>query len=412
MNTITVINTIIGIIFSLCYLYQIIYIPIVLSGKFKVYDEGKKHRFAVLICARNEEKIIPDLIKSIKLQTYGADLINIFVIADNCTDNTALSARSSGATVYERNDTEHIGKGYALESLIEHIKFDFPKNYFDGYFVFDADNVLDRNYISEMNKTFSAGNDIITSYRNSKNFGSNWISAGYGLWFLREAQYLNGARSMIGSSAGVSGTGFFFSSRVLDEMGSWKFHLLTEDIEFTVHNIVNGEKIAYCPTAVFYDEQPTSFIQSWHQRIRWTKGYIQVFRNYGKKLIAGIFHGSFSCYDITMSILPAAVLSIGCIMINLIDTVYRIISGTTLMPIIMSAAAGALSSYLLLFFAGAITTVTEWKNIRASAFKKLLYTFTFPIFMATYIPIAVAAIFSKAEWRPIVHTVNVDISKF
>lgn len=412
MDTITVINTVIGIIFSLCYLYQIIYIPIAFFGKFKVHNEEKKHRFAVLICARNEEKIIADLIKSINNQTYDRNLIRIFVMADNCTDNTASVARSAGASVYKRTDTEHTGKGYALEALIENIKHDFPKNFFDGYFVFDADNVLDRNYISEMNKAFSAGYDVITSYRNSKNYGDNWITAGYGLWFLREAKYLNGARFLLGSSCCVSGTGFFFSRKTLDEIGTWKFHLLTEDIEFSVHNIVNGRKIAYCPRAIFYDEQPTKFIQSWHQRIRWTKGYMQVFRDYGAKLLRGMFHGNFSCYDITMSIIPAAILSIGTVGINIIDTILRMISGRSLMPLIISASAGAFGTYFLLLAVGAVTTATEWKNIHTSGLKKVLYIFTFPIFMATYIPIAIAALFSKAEWKPIIHTVNADISEF
>ena len=133
---------------------------------------------------------------------------------------------------------------------------------YDAYLVFDADNLVAPDYIQEINKTFSTGYDIVTSYRNTKNYGDNWISAGYGLWFLREAQYLNRPRASIGASCGVSGTGFLFSARILQKCGGWHFFSLTEDIEFTAHNIVNGEKIGYCPSAVFYDEQPTGFRQS------------------------------------------------------------------------------------------------------------------------------------------------------
>ena len=74
-------------------------------------------------------------------------------------------------------------------------------NEFDGYIVLDADNVLERDFVSRMNETFSEGKDIVTCYRDSKNYGDNWISAGYGLWFLRESRYLNGARSRIGARA-------------------------------------------------------------------------------------------------------------------------------------------------------------------------------------------------------------------
>ena len=115
---------------------------------------------------------------------------------------------------------------------------------FDGYIVLDADNVLDRDFILHMNETFSAGHDIVTCYRSSKNYGDNWISAGYALWFLRESRYLNGARSRLGSGCGVSGTGFLFSQTVLDAQGGgWPFHLLTEDIEFTINNVTLGMKV-------------------------------------------------------------------------------------------------------------------------------------------------------------------------
>ncbi len=132
----------------------------------------------------------------------------------------------------------------------------YAKKY-DAYLVFDADNLVAPDYIQEINKTFSTGYDIVTSYRNTKNYGDNWISAGYGLWFLREAQYLNRPRASIGASCGVSGTGFLFSARILQKCGGWHFFSLTEDIEFTAHNIVNGEKkSAIAPVPSFMMSSP------------------------------------------------------------------------------------------------------------------------------------------------------------
>ena len=95
---------------------------------------------------------------------------------------------------------------------------------------------------------------MITSYRSSKNYGGNWISAGYALWFLRESRYLNHARNIIHFSCAVSGTGFFFSRKIADEINGWPYHLLTEDIEFSVDQITKGIKIAFCEKAVLYDE--------------------------------------------------------------------------------------------------------------------------------------------------------------
>ena len=142
----------------------------------------------------NEEFVIGNLLDSIKKQDYPSDLLTVFVVADNCTDNTASISRGYGAFVYERSDRDLIGKGYALDWLLSRLKEDGHWETIDGFLVFDADNVLAPNYISEMNKTFSDGYEALTSYRNSKNYGDNWISAGYALWYLRESKYLHNSR--------------------------------------------------------------------------------------------------------------------------------------------------------------------------------------------------------------------------
>ena len=267
METLKTINFVIAVIFFVCYTYQFLYIPVPWLRKARPHSPAKDNRYAVLICARNEQRVIGDLIASLRGQTYSQGLLSIFVLADNCTDDTAMVARVAGANVYERFNQVQVGKGYALQELLEHLEQDYPQG-FDGYFVFDADNILAPNYVEAMNRTFSDGHDIVTSYRNSKNYGDNWISAGYALWFLRESRYLNHARFLLGTSCAVSGTGFLFSRRVLEETGPWPFHLLTEDIQFSVDQVTRGRKIAFCPDAVLYDEQPTTFRQSWNQRLR------------------------------------------------------------------------------------------------------------------------------------------------
>lgn len=406
MNTLRLINYTVSILFILCYAYQFVYIPISLFKKKKtVIKNPDLHNFAVLICARNEAAVIGDLIDSIQCQTYNRDLITVFVLADNCTDNTAEIAANKGAKVYSRFNKELIGKGYALQELRQHITEDYPEG-FDGYFVFDADNILSPNYIEEMNKTFSEGNDVITSYRNSKNYGDNWISAGYALWFLRESRYLNNARDLIGTSCMVSGTGFLFSRKIAENINDWPFHTLTEDIEFSADLIVNGHRTAFCPAAEFYDEQPTGFAQSWRQRLRWSKGYLQVFRKYGKRMIKGCMKGNFSCFDMTMSIMPAFILSAMSVTLNLVIGVRGAYAGDNIMISLKSIGEMLGNMYLTLFAVGIITTVSEWKHIKTSAKRKIVFSFTFPLFMFTYIPISIRALFGKCEWKPIIHSVS------
>ena len=191
MELITAINFLIWIIFFVCYLYQFYQIAVPFIKKDKPVHNVRENRFAVLISARNESNVIGQLLDSINAQTYNSDLVDVYVVADNCTDNTAEIARAHGANVYEREDKVYVGKGYALNYILNEIRAKFGSDHYDGYFVFDADNVLDPHYIEEMNKTFCSGYDALTSYRNSKNYGTNWITAGYALWFLRESKFLN-----------------------------------------------------------------------------------------------------------------------------------------------------------------------------------------------------------------------------
>ena len=411
MHTVEMINFIIMCLFFACYVYQFVYIPIAWLPRKKEALQAPMHRFAVLIAARNEEAVIGKLIDSIKAQSYPGRLVKIFVAADNCTDATAEAARSHGAEVYERYDMTRRGKGYALDFLLKEIKLR-GHGRFDGYIVLDADNVLDRDFILHMNETFSAGHDIVTCYRSSKNYGDNWISAGYALWFLRESRYLNGARARLGSSCGVSGTGFLFSQAVLDAQGGgWPFHLLTEDIEFTIDNVTRGMKVGYCPDAIAYDEQPISFRQSWAQRLRWSRGYLQVFKKYGRALISGIFSGSFSCYDMAMSIMPAAVLTGLSIVVNLGAALVNVLYYHEWGVLGVSALQTLANLYLTLFIIGAITTVTEWKSIHCEPSKKILYVFTFPLFMLSYVPIVIHSLFVTPEWTHIDHTRTLDVQQ-
>lgn len=387
MSTVEKINFVIMCVFFLCYSYQFAYIPIGLLTQRKYsYLESRGKRVAVLIAARNEQAVIGELIDSIRAQDYPQHLIDIVVGADNCSDRTAEIARERGARVFERQDTEHVGKGYVLNFLLHKLR-SLGLSY-DAYIVLDADNILDPGFIAAMCGCAEQGHDIVTCYRNSKNYGDNWISAGIGLWFLRESRYLNGARAAVGSSCAVSGTGFLFTRKILERCGGWHFFLLTEDIEFTIDNVTDGIKIGYCPDAVTYDEQPVTFKQSWRQRMRWSRGYMQVFARYGGRLLRGMLHGSFSCYDMAMSIMPAAILTGLSIVVNIGAAVWQTFVGL----------------YFTLFAVGAITTLSEWKFIRCTAAKKLLYAFTFPLFMLTFVPICIAAMFKNPGWQPIVHT--------
>lgn len=414
-------NFIIAVVLSFAYLYQIGYLFVGLIHKRRAEQRAaaKLHRYAAVISARNEAGVIGELIESLKRQNYPQELLDIYVVADNCTDDTAAVARAAGALVYERFDKVRKGKGYAMDYLFQRLKSEQRDDY-DGYFVFDADNLVDANFVSEMNCTFDTGKyKAITCYRNSKNFGDNWISAGYSLWFLREARFLNAPRMALGTSCAVSGTGFLVSAELIRENGGWPYHLLTEDIEFSVNCALKGHTIGYCDRAVIYDEQPVTFRQSWDQRLRWSKGFYQVNFKYGLSLARGaarLGRRGLSCYDMLMTVAPGMLLTLLAVAFNAIvlaaclgEPVYiakRVIDVT-----LEFIGMAGVNFYLGLFLYGALTVACEWRQIHAPDWKKLLYLFSFPLFMFTYLPISIAALLRKVEWKPIYHTASKKLNE-
>lgn len=407
MRTLSYINFIITILFMACYAYQAVYLAVSLMRKPRRFTARQMHRYGVLIAARNEEAVIAQLIGSVRAQDYPADLVDIFVVADNCTDRTAEVARAAGAVVFERRDTYAVGKGYALDFLLKTIYSQYGEDAYAGYFVFDADNVLDEHFISEMNKVFDSGYEVVTSYRNSKNFGDNWISAGYSLFFLREAVQLNRPRMMLGTSACVSGTGFLFNNALLKRNGGWKHHLLTEDFEFTVDCILHDVPVGYCESAIIYDEQPTKLGQSFTQRARWIRGYLQVFSRYGGKMLGKMLvDGSFACFDMIMNCIPCLVLSCATIVFNAIMAVAGAATQTPDMDIcILSVVTGLVSSTLTLWFVGGMTCLTQRRRIHASRGQMMMGVAFFPLFVFTYAVAMLYAVFTHIEWKPIQHSV-------
>ncbi len=260
------------------------------------FKKAKKlHKYAFLIAARNEEKVIANLVQSIRKQDYPAELIEVFVVAHNCTDDTARVAREASAVCYECNAPDKRTKGFALQHLVECIRKDYGIEAFDGYLIFDADNLLKRDYIRHMNDSFDAGEKVITSYRNIKNFDSNWIAASYGIHWLRTIRFENRARSVFRLATRVQGTGYLFAAELIKD--GWKYTGLTEDRAFCADAVARGYKISYNNNAEFYDEQPVDLKIALRQRLRWAKGNLHVFCQTGGKLFGHVFYSEKTSVD-------------------------------------------------------------------------------------------------------------------
>ena len=409
--------TIATILLGALTVHFVIFAIVGVFAKKKFPKTDKKLKYGIIIPARNEEKVVANLILSAQKNHYPQDKLHIFVIAHNCTDRTAEIARAAGATVYEYNNPNERTMGYAFKYLFEQIEKDYGTQSYDGFFLFNADNILDQDYFDKMNDAFVYynGERVITSCRNSKNFGSNVMSACYGLYFMQGCRLECRGRSVLGCSTRVQGTGYVVSSKVVEH--GWPYVTLTEDWEFSADQILQGRNIVYCDEAMFYDEQPTSNRIMLRQRLRWMKGHLLVCLTKTGALLKKIFRrtpkgqkpNKFSTYDIMVNTLPICVTSAFIFLLNWLFILLTPIFMPNYLAIWQSHLVGllwqALGSYLLTACAAILIYTVEHKRIKGvSFFVKLFSVLFFPIFMFVSIPLDVIAVFKKVEWKAIPHT--------
>ena len=395
---------------SIIFFYQVAYlfVPFLLRKKRGKRGIPEEHTYAILIAARNEEKVIGHLLDSIRNQKYPGEKITTFVVADNCTDSTAEIARQAGAVVYERFNKEQVGKGYAINHLLSKIDEDYGWDNFDAYMIFDADNVLMPDYIRQMNRLCDEGYKAFTGYRNTKNFGSSWVSAGHGIWYLHDSCHLSQSRMRLGLACAVTGTGFGFTKELLKEMGGWNYFTLTEDIEFSTWCCVRGIRIGYCHDAILFDEQPVKLIQSWRQRTRWAQGGIQVTLRYTKEYGKGLKKGGrigWSTFEaITLSLWGLGYAFL-CGAMGFLTSVLS----AGIMGGVMGAVVGTGGTFISMMAMAAWTLLTERKRVYATTWQKIKGVLTFPLYVLTWLPISLLSMFRKFEWVPIEHTEAISV---
>ncbi len=246
----------------------------------------KNHKFAVLIAAHNEEKVISGIIESLKKQNYPKDFYDIFVIADNCTDKTAEISKSLGAKVIERENNVKKGKGFALEYAFEYI-FSLGAGY-EYAAVFDADNIVDKDFLYFINQKINSGARAVQGYLDSKNPYDSWLTLSYSLWYWLNNRLSQLSRENLGMGARLGGTGLAIDLELIKQFG-WGATCLAEDTEFTLKLALSDIRVAWEHNAVVYDEKPIGMETSWHQRSRWVQGIYDAFSKYIKPLMKKSF---------------------------------------------------------------------------------------------------------------------------
>lgn len=363
-------------------------------------------KFALVVAAHNEERVIGQIVDSLKKLNYPKDLYDIFVVADNCSDNTAAIAREKDALVYERFNTLKRGKGYAMEWIFDIIfKLD---NKYDAISVFDADNVVSCNFLLEMNKQLCKGHKVIQGYIDSKNPFDSWITCSYSIAFWTVNRLFQLSRYYLGMSCGLCGTGFCIDVEVLKKLG-WGATCLTEDLEFTMKLALNNMKVAWAHEAIVYDEKPLTLKQSWNQRKRWMQGHADcAMRFFPKLVVKAIKERNLIAFDCALYMLqPVRILFMGLVTaMAYLQWFYP--KGTFFEMDYVIPTYIWVVFILAQFVYGPLIVASEKKfNI-----KVLIGFLIYPIYNLTWVPITLLGVLDKdnKEWSHTLHTRQISIN--
>lgn len=262
--------------------YQIVFSLFGLSYRKHRITTAPSKRFAVLVAAHNEANVLSPLLENLLHLDYPSELYDVYVIADNCTDDTASIARAHGVRVAQRNTVDQHGKGYAIRWMLDRLQA--GSRSYDAVVMFDADNLVSENFLRVMNDRLSNGKRVIQGYLDSKNPYDSWVTVSMAIsyWYTNRMWQL--ARRNLGLSCALGGTGLCIDMTLLQELG-WDATGLAEDTEFGAKCVGLGIYPEWAHEARIYDEKPVTLRASMRQRLRWMQGHFACAETYASRLI-------------------------------------------------------------------------------------------------------------------------------
>lgn len=282
------------------------YISFAIVGIFPRKNHNKSkgkviNHFAILIPAYNEAKTITETITSCKQIDYSEDDYSIFIIADNCTDDTASVVSREGAICLERFEPGKRGKGHALTWGFQRVlEWDRP---FDAIVVLDADCKISRNALCVFNEALNNGEEILQANDLSSNPDDTALSyvLSVGNWIENNLFYF--PKSILGLPVFLRGTGMVFKKDVLVQY-PWDAVSIAEDKEYAINLLSKGKKVVFLKDVEVTSIFPTDKKQFEIQRTRWAKGNLRLSKVHAIKYIQkGITQKDITLTDIGVTLL-------------------------------------------------------------------------------------------------------------
>lgn len=389
----------------------LLFVTIILSRKNNNVpkEKNKADNLCILIPARYESKVIKVLLDSIKNQSVKINMNDVYVIVESEIDETVNICKEYKASVFVREKLNLQRKGYALDEAVKYI---LSKNKsYDAYFIFDADNVLDKDFIKNMIPIIEKGYDMASGYRNCKNGNKSVVASSSALTFSLVNTVFNERKNRKTKNITFSGTGFYVKGSLIEKWKGYPFHSLTEDYELSSYAVLHNLTTYYNIKSVFYDEQPVRFKDTINQRIRWIRGYFDVRKEYGNKILKSISKNNTnnaSKIDESVGIIPYIFMIIGLVIWYislLIFTIYNLIIKNSIWKhYLIHLLIFSSLIYITLFTMTLVIIILEGNKINLSVKTKVKTLFYNPLFMTSYIPCAVKALTKKeVKWTRVEH---------
>ncbi len=325
-------------------------------------DAAPTHRFLIVIPAHNEAASIVSAIRSCEACEYPRNLVTVYVIADNCTDNTADLAREAGAYCIERCDPKRRGKGFALEYAFETVA-DLE---FDAVVVVDADCVLDPGALKAFDRSLRTGDRVLQTSYVAANPDESAISYVLAVGNLIEDEFFWRGRSLLGLFVALRGTGMVLQRGVVAQV-PWRAHSLTEDTEYAYALARQGIQIRLVSEVAVRSAFPANGAQLGVQRRRWATGTAALARSQAWRLILEglvrrqglLADAGWSCFLLSRPLLILSLL-LGTVLVAGSHALQSSPYGTLLLWTSVALAV-LLGGYLLL---GALRLGLTWRRLR------------------------------------------------
>ena len=279
------------ILASIAVAYPLIYSLASLGTRKSYYPTAnKQHKFAILFPAYKEDRVILPVVESFLQQHYPQELYKVIIISDHMQETTNERLAQLPITLLKAN-YENSSKAKALNFAMDH----FGRDEFDAVVILDADNIVDTNFLLEINKVFDAGVQAIQAHRTAKNRNTD-IAVLDGLSEEVNNSIFRRGHVRLGISSALIGSGMIFNYQWFHDNVK---HLVTtgEDKELEVLLLKQRIFIEFLDEVYVYDEKTQGEKGFYNQRRRWLATQFAQWGRVFKDLPRAILSGNIDYSD-------------------------------------------------------------------------------------------------------------------